>query len=165
MSQNKPAENSNCSLTHFDTSGQAHMVDVRDKADTHRVAIASGYIRMHPETLAVVRDGTAGKGDVLGIARIAAIMGAKRTSDLVPLCHPIALTRITVDFSLHDDGISCHVRTETVGKTGVEMEALTAVQTGLLTIYDMLKAIDRGMVMTDIRLLEKSGGRSGAWRA
>ena len=165
MSQNKPAENSNRSLTHFDTSGQAHMVDVGDKADTHRVAIASGYIRMHPETLAVVRDGTAGKGDVLGIARIAAIMGAKRTSDLVPLCHPIALTRITVDFSLHDDGISCHVRMETVGKTGVEMEALTAVQTGLLTIYDMLKAIDRGMVMTDIRLLEKSGGRSGAWRA
>ena len=165
MSQNKPAENSNRSLTHFDTSGQAHMVDVRDKADTHRVAIASGYIRMHPETLAVVRDGTAGKGDVLGLARIAASMGAKRTSDLVPLCHPIALTRITVDFSLHDDGISCHVRTETVGKTGVEMEALTAVQTGLLTIYDMLKALDRGMVMTDIRLLEKSGGRSGAWRA
>ena len=165
MSQNKPAENSNRSLTHFDTSGQAHLVDVGDKADTHRVAIASGYIRMHPETLAVVRDGTAGKGDVLCIARIAAIMGAKRTSDLVPLCHPIALTRITVDFSLQDDGISCHVRTETVGKTGVEMEALTAVQTGLLTIYDMLKAIDRGMVMTDIRLLEKSGGRSGAWRA
>ncbi len=165
MSQSIPAGNGNPILTHFDTAGQAHMVDVGDKADTHRIAIASGYIRMHPETLAVVRDGTAGKGDVLGIARIAAIMGAKRTSELVPLCHPVALTRITVDFSLHDDGISCCARTETVGKTGVEMEALTAVQTGLLTIYDMLKAIDRGMVMTDIRLLEKSGGRSGTWQA
>lgn len=120
---------------------------------------------MKPETLAIIRENSAGKGDVLGIARVAAIMGAKRTADLIPLCHPVALTRVTVDFTAEKDGIRCHARTEAFGKTGVEMEALTAVQTGLLTIYDMLKAIDRGMTITDVRLLEKKGGKSGEWKA
>ena len=152
-------------LTHFDGAGLAHMVDVAAKQDTHRIAIASGNIQMKPGTLAIIVQGTAKKGDVLGIARIAAIMAAKRTSDLIPLCHPLALTRVTVDFSI--DSITCKIicttQVETVGKTGVEMEALTAVQVGLLTIYDMCKAVDRGMVMTDIRVLEKHGGKSGDW--
>jgi cyclic pyranopterin phosphate synthase len=154
-------------LTHFDATGQAHMVDVGDKKETHRVAVASGTIRMKPETLAIIQSGTAKKGDVLGIARIAAIMGAKRTSDLVPLCHPLALTRVAVDFisNLERSEVICTAQVETYGKTGVEMEALTAVQIGLLTIYDMCKAVDRGMVMTDIRLLEKHGGKSGDWVA
>jgi cyclic pyranopterin phosphate synthase len=154
-------------LTHFDTTGQAHMVDVGAKAETHRIAIATGSIRMKPETLAIILSGTAKKGDVLGIARIAAIMGAKRTSDLVPLCHPLALTRVTVDFET-DEGASsvhCRAQVETYGKTGVEMEALTAVQVGLLTIYDMCKAVDRGMVMGEIRVREKHGGKSGDWNA
>jgi cyclic pyranopterin phosphate synthase len=154
-------------LTHFDTSGQAHMVDVGAKDETHRIAVATGTIRMKPETLAIIQSGTAKKGDVLGIARIAAIMGAKRTSDLIPLCHPLALTRVTVDFAVDAaaSAVTCTAQVETYGKTGVEMEALTAVQVGLLTIYDMCKAVDRGMVMTDIRLLEKHGGKSGDWIA
>ncbi|TMS56891.1 cyclic pyranopterin monophosphate synthase MoaC [Imbroritus primus] len=154
-------------LTHFDHAGQAHMVDVGAKDVTHRVAVASGTIRMLPSTFALVRDGTAKKGDVLGIARIAAIQGAKRTSELIPLCHPLALTRVTAEFAL-DEGnatVTCTVQAETRGQTGVEMEALTAVQVGLLTIYDMCKAVDRGMVISDVRLLEKHGGKSGDWHA
>ena len=152
-------------LTHFDASGQAHMVDVAAKQATHRVAVAAGTIRMQPATLALISGGTAKKGDVLGIARIAAIMGAKRTSDLVPLCHPLALTRVSVEFEIDAPASSVHCRAQvdTIGKTGVEMEALTAVQVGLLTIYDMCKAADRGMVITDVALLEKQGGRSGHW--
>ena len=143
------------------------MVDVGGKAETRRSALASGRIRMESGTLASIRAGTAGKGDVLGIARIAAIQGAKRTADLIPLCHPLPLTRVTVEFHLEDapPAVRCEVRAETVGRTGVEMEALTAVQVGLLTIYDMCKAVDRGMVMEAIGLLEKEGGRSGHWTA
>ena len=154
-------------LTHFDSQGQAHMVDVSAKAATHRVARASGSIRMLPETLALIREGTAKKGDVLGIARIAAIQAAKRTSDLIPLCHPLPLTRVAVELDIDEalPGVRCTVQAETVGVTGVEMEALTAVQVGLLTIYDMCKAADKGMVMGDIRLLEKKGGKSGHWVA
>lgn len=152
-------------LTHFDAAGQAHMVDVGEKAETHRVAIATGTIHMKPETLAIIQSGTAKKGDVLGIARIAAIMGAKRTSDLIPLCHPLALTKVAVDFTIDvkASSVICSVQVETLGKTGVEMEALTAVQVALLTIYDMCKAVDRGMIMKGIRLLEKQGGKSGHW--
>jgi cyclic pyranopterin phosphate synthase len=154
-------------LTHFDAAGQAHMVDVGAKNETHRIAIATGAIRMKPETLAIIQSGTAKKGDVLGIARIAAIMASKRTSDLIPLCHPLALTRVAVDFSIDAErsSVTCTAQVETIGKTGVEMEALTAVQVGLLTIYDMCKAVDRGMVMTDVRVLEKHGGKSGDWVA
>jgi cyclic pyranopterin phosphate synthase len=154
-------------LTHFDAAGRAHMVDVAGKAVTHRVAVAQGRISMRPETFERIRGGTAKKGDVLGIARIAAIQGAKRTADLIPLCHPIALTRVAVDLEL-DAGANAVVCTATVecdGRTGVEMEALTAVQVGLLTVYDMVKAIDRGMVISDVRLLEKRGGKSGEWVA
>ncbi|MBM3406061.1 MAG: cyclic pyranopterin monophosphate synthase MoaC [Betaproteobacteria bacterium] len=154
-------------LTHFDAAGQAHMVDIADKAITRRVAIAQGSIRMQAATLARVRDGSAAKGDVLGIARIAAIQGAKRTADLIPLCHPIALTRVTVEFSIDESAatVHCQARAECDGRTGVEMEALTAVQVGLLTIYDMVKAVDRGMVINNVRLLEKHGGKSGSWVA
>ena len=154
-------------LTHFDAAGQAHMVDVGAKDETHRVAIAAGTIRMKPATLELVKTGTAKKGDVLGIARIAAIMAAKRTSDLIPLCHPLALTRVAVDFEIDDaaSSVHCRAQVELRGKTGVEMEALTAVQVGLLTIYDMCKAVDRGMVMTNVRVLEKHGGKSGDWTA
>jgi cyclic pyranopterin phosphate synthase len=154
-------------LTHFNAAGQAHMVDVGAKAETHRIAVAVGEIRMLPATLALIESGNAKKGDVLGIARIAAIMGAKRTSDLVPLCHPLALTRVSVEFEIDaaDNRVRCRAQVETVGKTGVEMEALTAVQVGLLTIYDMCKAVDRGMVMTNVRVLEKHGGKSGDWQA
>jgi cyclic pyranopterin monophosphate synthase len=150
-------------LTHFDAAGQAHMVDVGAKAATHRVAVAEGRIEMRPETLALVRSGSAKKGDVLGVARIAAIQGAKRTSDLIPLCHPLALTRVAVEFELSDApaAVVCRVTCETTGPTGVEMEALTAVQVGLLTVYDMCKAVDRGMTMSNVRLLEKRGGKSG----
>jgi cyclic pyranopterin phosphate synthase len=170
MTSNKAQDQSsapNDGLTHFDATGQAHMVDVGSKNETHRIAVASGVIRMKPETLAIIESGTAKKGDVLGIARIAAIMGAKRTSDLIPLCHPLALTRVTVDFSVNSarSSISCTAQVETFGKTGVEMEALTAVQIGLLTIYDMCKAVDRGMVMSEIKVLEKHGGKSGDWVA
>jgi cyclic pyranopterin phosphate synthase len=154
-------------LTHFDAAGQAHMVDVGAKADTHRIAVAAGSIRMLPATLALIASGAAKKGDVLGIARTAAIMATKRTSDLIPLCHPLAITRVAVDFEIDEAAskVHCRAQVETVGKTGVEMEALTAVQVGLLTIYDMCKAADRGMVMTDVRVLEKQGGKSGDWTA
>jgi len=159
--------NKNPELTHFDASGQAHMVDVGAKAETHRVAVAAGSIRMQPATLAIILTGSAKKGDVLGIARLAGIMAAKRTSDLIPLCHPLALTRVTVDFESDEPSstIHCRAQVETYGKTGVEMEALTAVQVGLLTIYDMCKAVDRGMVMDNIRVIEKAGGKSGDWKA
>ncbi|MBT9489085.1 MAG: cyclic pyranopterin monophosphate synthase MoaC [Rubrivivax sp.] len=154
-------------LTHFDAAGQAHMVDVAGKDVTHRVARATGHIRMRPATFELVAQGQARKGDVIGIARIAAIQGAKRTADLVPLCHPLPITRVTVDFELDTaaHSIHCHAQVETLGRTGVEMEALCAVQVGLLTIYDMCKAADRGMVIDGVRVLEKSGGRSGHWVA
>jgi cyclic pyranopterin monophosphate synthase len=154
-------------LTHFDAQGQAHMVDVSDKAATHRVARAGGVIRMLPATLALIRSGSTAKGDVLGVARIAAIQGAKRTAELVPLCHPLPITRVAVEFELDDAAslLRCTAQVETRGPTGVEMEALTAVQVGLLTVYDMCKAADRGMVMDGIRLLHKSGGKSGEWNA
>lgn len=153
-------------LTHFDATGQAHMVDVGAKQDTHRVAVAAGTIRMQPETLALIQSGTAKKGDVLGIARIAAIMAAKRTGDLVPLCHPLPITRVAVDFEMDAaaSSVHCRAQVETIGKTGVEMEALTSVQVGLLTIYDMCKAVDRGMCIEGVRLLEKRGGKSGHWQ-
>lgn len=154
-------------LTHFDAQGQAHMVDVAGKDVTHRVALAHGFIEMLPATLQAIQSGTAKKGDVLGIARIAAIQGAKRTSDLIPLCHPLPLTRVAVEFEVHaaDSRVECRAQVETLGRTGVEMEALTAVQVGLLTIYDMCKAIDRGMTITGVRLLEKHGGKSGSYVA
>ncbi|MBX9704849.1 MAG: cyclic pyranopterin monophosphate synthase MoaC [Gammaproteobacteria bacterium] len=152
-------------LTHFDSSGQAHMVDVGAKNETHRIAKATGSIHMEPATLALILEGNAKKGDVLGIARIAAIQGSKRTSDLIPLCHPISLTKVAVEFTVHAESneISCEVTAETYGKTGVEMEALTATSVALLTIYDMCKAVDRGMQIVNISLLEKSGGKSGHW--
>ena len=159
------------SLTHFDDQGQAHMVDVHGKDSTHRVAIAQGFIGMQAETLALIRLGTAKKGDVLGVARIAGIQATKRTSDLIPLCHPLALTRVALEWQVVDApefarfGLECCVTAETVGPTGVEMEALTGVQIALLTVYDMCKAVDRGMVITEVRLLEKSGGRSGQYVA
>jgi cyclic pyranopterin phosphate synthase len=154
-------------LTHFDAAGEAHMVDVGDKPVTHRVAVASGRIRMSPLTLDLVRAGTTKKGDVLGVARIAAIQAAKKTSELIPLCHPLPLTRVAVEFSLDGEAssIECTARVETRGQTGVEMEALTAVQIALLTIYDMVKSADRGMVIDDVRLLEKHGGKSGSYLA
>ena len=154
-------------LTHFDAAGQAQMVDVAEKAITHRVARAAGEISMQPATLALIAEGRASKGDVIGIARIAAIQGAKRTADLVPLCHPLPITRVVVDFELDAERslVRCTAQVETLGRTGVEMEALTAVQIGLLTIYDMCKAADRGMVMGEIRVLEKHGGKSGDWVA
>ncbi len=154
-------------LTHFDAQGQAHMVDVSAKAETHRIARATGTIRMQPATLALIASGTAKKGDVLGVARIAAIQAAKRTSELIPLCHPLPITRVAVDFELLDaeSAVRCTAQVETHGRTGVEMEALTAVQVGLLTVYDMCKAADRGMVMDGIRVLEKHGGKSGDWVA
>lgn len=154
-------------LTHFDALGQAHMVDVGGKPDTRRTAVAQGCIRMQPDTLALIAAGNAKKGDVLGVARLAGIMAAKKTSDLIPLCHPIALTRVTVDFELlqQDSTVLCRATAETVGPTGVEMEALTAVQVALLTIYDMCKAAEKGMLITDVRLLEKHGGKSGSFVA
>lgn len=157
----------NSPLTHFDAQGQAHMVDVGAKDETHRVARASGTIRMQPATFELIAQGRAAKGDVIGIARIAAIQGAKRTADLIPLCHPLPITRVAVDFELDaaQSLVRCTAQVETRGRTGVEMEALTAVQVGLLTVYDMCKAADRGMVMGDIRVLAKSGGKSGDWVA
>ena len=154
------------SLTHFNKQGEAHMVDVGDKAVTQREAVAEGRIHMQPATLALILSGDAKKGDVLGVARIAAIQAAKRTADLIPLCHPLALTRVSVEFEIDEarHAVRCQVSVRTDGKTGVEMEALTAVQIGLLTIYDMCKAVDRGMTLDAVRLLQKSGGKSGLWR-
>jgi cyclic pyranopterin phosphate synthase len=158
-------------LTHFDAQGQAHMVDVGGKPSTHRVAIACGRIEMLPATLSLIEAGTAKKGDVLGIARIAGIQAAKKTSDLIPLCHPLALTRVAVEFLIEapsaagSAAVACTATAETTGPTGVEMEAMTAVQIALLTIYDMCKAVDRGMVITGVRLLEKQGGKSGHFKA
>jgi cyclic pyranopterin phosphate synthase len=154
-------------LTHFDAQGQAHMVDVSAKSETHRVARATGIIRMQPATLALIAGGTAKKGDVIGVARIAAIQAAKRTAELIPLCHPLPITRVAVEFELDaaNSSVRCTAQVETLGRTGVEMEALTAVQVGLLTVYDMCKAADRGMVMDGIRVLEKHGGKSGDWVA
>jgi cyclic pyranopterin phosphate synthase len=154
-------------LTHFDAAGQAHMVDVAGKPETKRHARATGSIRMQPETLARVEAGSAAKGDVLGVARIAAIQGAKRTAELIPLCHPLALTRVAVAFDIDRDtsAVRCTADVETTGRTGVEMEALVAVQVGLVTVYDMLKSVDRGMVIDGVRVLEKHGGRSGDWLA
>lgn len=155
------------SLTHFDADGQAHMVDVGAKTETSRRAVALGRIHMQAATLAMIRAGNSKKGDVLGIARIAAIQASKRTSELIPLCHPIPLTRVAVVFRIDDDAnaIECEITAESVGRTGVEMEALTAASVALLTIYDMAKAVDRGMEITSVRLLEKEGGKSGHWRA
>ncbi|MEP6607705.1 MAG: cyclic pyranopterin monophosphate synthase MoaC [Burkholderiaceae bacterium] len=155
------------SLTHLDPAGHAQMVDVGEKAVTHRVAIAGGRISMQPATLRLIVSGDAKKGDVLGVARIAAIQAAKRTAELIPLCHPLAITRIAIDFDLESvsNTVSCRAQVETHGQTGVEMEALTAVQIGLLTIYDMCKAVDRAMVIGDVKLLEKHGGRSGDYVA
>jgi cyclic pyranopterin monophosphate synthase len=157
------------SLTHFDAQGQAHMVDVANKASTHRRATASGRILMQAATLTLIESGSAKKGDVLGVARIAGIQAAKKTSDLIPLCHPLALTRVAVEFAVEPAGgdalpaVACTAIVETVGPTGVEMEALTAVQVALLTIYDMCKAVDRGMMITDVRVREKHGGKSGSF--
>jgi cyclic pyranopterin monophosphate synthase len=154
-------------LTHFDAHGQAHMVDVALKANSHRIAIAGGRIDMLQETMSLIESGTAKKGDVLGIARIAGIQAAKQTSALIPLCHPLALTRVAIDFETRHTAstglysVICTATVETVGPTGVEMEALTAVQIALLTIYDMCKAVDRGMTINDVKLLEKRGGKSG----
>ncbi len=154
-------------FTHFDENGKAVMVDVGAKPDTRRVAVARGSIAMKPETLAMIAQGTAGKGDVLGVARVAAIQAAKRTSDLIPLCHPIALTQVKVEFELDEaqSRVHCLATAETVGKTGVEMEALTAASVGLLTIYDMCKAVDRGMTIEGVGLIRKEGGKSGIWTA
>ncbi|NJM12013.1 MAG: cyclic pyranopterin monophosphate synthase MoaC [Synechococcaceae cyanobacterium SM1_2_3] len=154
-------------LTHFNAAGEAQMVDVGAKAATKRVAVAVGYIQMQPTTLDRIIAGNHAKGDVLGVARIAGIMGAKRTADLIPLCHPLALTHIAVELQPLPErsAVRCQTTVETHGRTGVEIEALTAVQVALLTIYDMCKAADRGMIMTDIGLLEKSGGQSGLWIA
>ena len=153
-------------FSHFDASGDAHMVDVGAKDTTHRTAIASGSISMRENTLDMILGKGHKKGDVLGIARVAGIMAAKRTSDLIPLCHPIAITKVSIEFEADSatNSIRCEARVETRGQTGVEMEALTAVQITLLTIYDMCKAVDRGMVMGDIGLQEKSGGKSGLWK-
>jgi cyclic pyranopterin phosphate synthase len=152
-------------LTHFDSQGQAHMVDISDKPDTERTAIATGFISMRPEVMRLVQEGTAKKGDVLGVARVAAIQAAKRTSSLIPLCHPLPLSHLTVEFRSQEDpsGIWCTVRAVTTGKTGVEMEALTGVQIGLLTIYDMVKAVQKDMVISHVHLREKHGGKSGSY--
>ena len=152
-------------LTHFNQQGEAHMVNVGDKPVSHRIAVADGRIHMQPETLQLIQSGGHKKGDVLGIARIAGIMGAKKTSDLVPLCHPLSLTSVEVEFSIEEEpaAVYCKASAETRGQTGVEMEAITAVQVALLTIYDMCKAVDRGMILQDIALLSKTGGKSGNW--
>lgn len=152
-------------LTHLDEQGKARMVDVGGKADTHRVAIAEGRIAMSGTALAAIRDGTVPKGDVLAAARIAGIMAAKKTAELIPLCHPLALDAVTVDFVLEDQGVRVTASASLTGRTGVEMEALTAVSLALLTIYDMAKAVDKGMVISGVRLIEKRGGKSGHWKA
>jgi cyclic pyranopterin phosphate synthase len=158
-----PEQNAQPKLTHFDDSGRARMVDVGDKASTHRVAIATGRISMQPETTSVIREGRAAKGDVLAVAQVAAIMAAKKTHDIIPMCHPLLLTKIEVNFNLDDAGVDITAQVETRGQTGVEMEALTAVSAAALTIYDMVKAVDRGMVIESIQLQHKSGGKSGEW--
>ncbi len=152
-------------LTHLDVNGHARMVDVGAKVQTNRVAIASGRIRMSDAALAAIRDGAVPKGDVFAAARIAGIMAAKKTAELIPLCHPLAIDSVTVDFAIEDDGVRATASAALTGKTGVEMEALTAASIALLTIYDMAKAIDKGMVIEDMRLIEKRGGKSGDWRA
>ena len=152
-------------LTHLDSQGRARMVDVGGKAETQRVAVALGTIRMNPATLAALRDGTAPKGDVLAVARIAGIMAAKRTAELIPLCHPLALDAVSVEFAFVENGVEARATASLTGRTGVEMEALTAVSVALLTVYDMAKAIDKGMVIEGVRLIEKRGGKSGDWRA
>jgi cyclic pyranopterin phosphate synthase len=154
-------------LTHFDEAGRAHMVDVSDKAETTRIAVAEGYVRMRPETLALVVEGRAAKGDVLGTARLAGIMASKRTSELVPLCHPLPLSHVALDLAVDDalPGVRIEATVKTTGRTGVEMEALTAVSVAALTVYDMLKAVERGMVIGGVRLLLKEGGKSGRWEA
>ncbi|WP_153002537.1 cyclic pyranopterin monophosphate synthase MoaC [Sphingomonas endophytica] len=152
-------------LTHLDADGAAHMVDVGDKAVTRREAVATGRIVMSPEALAAIRAGAVKKGDVLAVARVAGIMAAKRTSDLIPLCHPLPITRVSLDLTPGDDGITATATVATDGKTGVEMEALTAVSAALLTVYDMAKALDKTMTIGGIRVIEKRGGRSGDWRA
>ncbi len=151
-------------LTHIDSDGAAHMVDVGAKPDTHRVAIASGRIAMSPEALAAIRQGDAPKGDVLGTARLAGIMAAKRTSDLIPLCHPLGLDAVNIEFDFADDAVVAIATASLTGKTGVEMEAMVGVSTALLTVYDMAKAIDKGMVIGEVRLIEKRGGKSGHWK-
>ena len=153
-------------LTHFNKTGEAHMVDIGGKPTTRRIAVAEGRIEMRPETLALIMEGGHKKGDVLGIARIAGIMAAKKTAELIPLCHPLALTRVELDLQPlpEQHAVYCRATAETTGQTGVEMEALTAVQIALLTIYDMCKSVDRVMTLTGIRLIEKSGGKSGAWK-
>ena len=165
MTSKTPEATATSPLTHFDAQGQAHMVDVGAKAATHRIAVATGRIEMQPATLALIEAGNAKKGDVLGIARIAGIQAAKKTSDLIPLCHPLALTRVAVEFELQPESnsILCTATVGLKGQTGVEMEALTAVQIGLLTIYDMCKAVDKGMVIGGVRVMEKRGGKSGEY--
>lgn len=152
-------------LTHFNQSGEAHMVDVGNKDITERVAIAEGYIEMNPTTIALIEQGTHKKGDVLGIARIAGIMASKKTADLVPLCHPLPISHVEVNLEIENDTnrVYCRTTVKTRGQTGVEMEALTATQVSLLTVYDMCKAVDRGMTIQGVRLLKKSGGKSGDW--
>lgn len=164
--EHKPndASNNGGALTHFDASGRARMVDVGAKSETHRIAVARGRIRMQPETIAVIREGRAAKGDVLAVAQIAAIMAAKKTSEIIPMCHPLLLTRIDVSFEITSNSIEIEARVDTKGQTGVEMEALTAVSAAGLTIYDMVKAIDRGMMIDAIRVEKKQGGRSGDWQ-
>ena len=152
-------------LTHLDEDGAARMVDVGGKAETHRVAIASGRIGMSAEALEAIREGNAPKGDVLAAARIAGIMAAKRTGDLIPLCHPLGLEAVTLDFAFEESAVRANATASLTGKTGVEMEAMVAVSTALLTIYDMAKAIDKAMVIEEVRLLEKRGGKSGDWKA
>ena len=152
-------------LTHLDSDGAAHMVDVGGKAATARRAVASGRIGMSVAALAAIREGNAPKGDVLGTARIAGIMAAKRTGELIPLCHPLGLEAVSVDFEYEDSGIKATATASLTGKTGVEMEAMTAVSVALLTIYDMAKAIDKGMVISEVRLIAKTGGKSGDWKA
>ena len=152
-------------LTHLDEQGNARMVDVGGKAETRRVAIASGRIRMSAEAHSAIREGNAPKGDVLGAARIAGIMAAKKTAELIPLCHPLSLDAVTVDFAFEDNAVRATATASLTGKTGVEMEAITATSVALLTIYDMAKALDKGMVIEDVRLIEKRGGKSGTWRA
>ena len=153
-------------LSHFNQAGEAHMVDVGDKSISHRVAVAEGQITMQAGTLALIMEGGHKKGDVLGIARVAGIMAAKKTADLIPLCHPLSLTHVEIDLQPDKDEncVYCRCQVETNGQTGVEMEALTAVQIALLTIYDMCKAVDRGMTIEQVRLMEKSGGKSGTWK-